>query len=165
MRITRELVEKTADENIPRKEYNAILAAISLKADEIWRYILDQSGRNLGWYAFENDVSYGRGNGSSGGNFDYNNDKDFIEFVGEYSSFGDVSDFYQYESGFPTRFLWEEDYQSEVINHITEAKALAEAAFLARKAKKQEKKDRQKTIRASIESKLTKEELSFITWK
>lgn len=158
MQITQELVQKLSDENISKKEYDKIVAAIGDKVNDIWRFIINASGRKLDWWAFSNDVSYGHGNGSSGGTFDPQNDAEFIDIGGE-NSYSE-SDDYLYNDGFPTRFLWE-DYKQEVVKHVEDCKKLKKAAAEKRKEAAAQKK----ALVESIKKKLTKEELKLVSFK
>jgi hypothetical protein len=158
MMITKELIEKLSDENISKKEYDSIIAAIGDKVDEIWRFIIATSGRKLYWWAFSNDVSLGHGNGSTGGEFDPATDKDFIDIEGENKWLD--NEFYEYNEGFPTRFLWE-DYRTEVTNHVEDTiKKKKEDAI-----KKNNETHAKKELVESIKKKLTPEELEIIHFK
>lgn len=158
--ITEERVLKLNDPRITKREYDAIIGEIGERVDYVWRELLKISGRKLNWYAFHNDVYDGEGNGSSGGRFDPEIDGKFIELSGDYTSRG-FDGVFAY--GFPTRFLWTDDniWQQEVLNHVDQKKKLREAE----KKRAELAEIEHKKIIESIKSKLTKEELKYITFK
>jgi hypothetical protein len=152
--ITKELVESLFDEKITRKEYNKILSLIANRVDEIWRYICSISHRTLDWWAFSNDVYDGEGNGSSGGEFNPEHDKEWIEIIGESTC---ISGSYLFNDGFPTDYLWAENYQKLVKKEI----ALAEENDKKQKQKVKKKKE----DKATKKVKLTPEALKCIKFK
>ncbi len=162
MQITKELVEKLKTDDITKKEYNEVVAAIGNKVDEIWRLIIRASGRKLDWYAFQNDVSYGRGNGSSGGEFDPETDMKEIMLKGEFTDVKDgLYDHYDYHYSFPTEFLWLENYKEIVFKHLEECKTKSEN----KKNKQKKVKEDKGRLVNSIKSKLTPEELKVVQFK
>ena len=158
----KKLVESLSDPDIKKKDYDAAVAKIDTKVDEVWKYICKVSNRKLDWWAFQNDVSYGRGDGSSGGNFDPATDSEFIEIEGDNSHAS--NEFYEYNDGFPTRFLWE-DYQTEVKNHLVECRIKLAAKKTQVANKIEAKKARKLALWQSIQQKLTSEELKIIQLK
>lgn len=158
MNITKELVQKLYDPNITKREFDQIVAAINKKVNEIWHFIIDESSRKMTWWAFSNDVSYGHGNGSSGGSFDPEVDQSFINIEGE-ASWHD-SELYEYNDGFPTNFLWI-DYQKEVKKHL---KNITKATVVKETEKKKKLGNFKKLVK-SIKSKLTKEELQLVVFR
>ena len=155
MLVEKALVDSLYNENISHKEYKRNVAKINEAVNEIWRWIIEESGRIMEWWAFQNDVSYGHGNGSSGGEFDPLEDKEWIEIQGEYTLCKIPG--YLYNSGFPTSFLWE-DYKSIVTKHLEE---IAEKS----KSVSESRKKRTAELKRSVRRKLTKEELSIIYFK
>ena len=99
--LTKELVESLSSDDITRKEYNRILELISERVNEIWRFICAESKRKLEWWAFR-----------KGGEFDPDEDMDFIEIIGENST--SRNNFYSMNEGFITELLWDEDYKTTV---------------------------------------------------
>ncbi len=162
MPVSKELVAKLNDENITRKEYRQIIEQIGNEVNEIWRWICKESRRGLDWWAFRNDVSYGHGNGSSGGEFDPQEDVEWIEIGGE-ADYCDLPG-YLYNDGFPTSFLWE-DYKPIVKAHLAEIKKKHKEAEAIRKKNEKLLKTNYTKMVASIKGKLTKEELSIIKFK
>lgn len=168
MTITKELVEKLSSDGVSVKEYRQIIAAIGEKVDEIWRYILEKSGRKLEWWAFRNDVSYGRGNGSSGGEFDPEEDKEFIEIIGNYSDSkfpSGTNTPYQYDEGFPTELLWDENWKETVRKNIQDSKDALEKFKQQKKEKAALRKQKDAEMTATIKAKLTPEEVKFLVKK
>lgn len=162
LEITKNDVLLLDDNDISRRKYCDIIDKISDRVDDIWRKIISMSGRKLVWYAFLNDVELGSGNGSTGGEFNPSTDSEFIELIGEYSKFD--NDYYKYNEGFPTRFLWTEDvvWQAEVLKNIEESKEKKKTDKAKKVVEKvTEKEKRIKTI-TEIKSKLSKEELKYV---
>lgn len=135
MKITKELVFSLGDENIKKKDYDDILEAIAEKVNIIWREICKLSGRKVVWWAFSNDVDLGKGNGSTGGDFDLKNDSEWIEIIGEYGYH--ENPLYEYECGFPTEFLWIDNWRDIVTFHLNEIERLK-----IEKVEKKEKKSK-----------------------
>jgi len=182
MFITKELVRKLNDENITKREYDAIVDEIGKRVDHIWKTLLKISNRKYSWYAFQNDVllkisnrKYSwyafqndvyadDGNGSDGGCFDPENDGDFIKLDGDFTRHSFDGDFID---GFPTRFLWTDDdiWKSEVLNHIKQNKIKLDQEDRDKKKKAEAKKIERNKIIESIKSKLSKEELKYVSFK
>jgi hypothetical protein len=107
MKITKELLDKLNNTDISKREYDGIISAIDGRVEFVWTELLKISNRKLKWYAFDNDIELGDGDGSTGGQFDPIQYKEWISIIGEFS--GKSDDYYKYDDGFPTRFLWMED--------------------------------------------------------
>ncbi|MCK9463039.1 MAG: hypothetical protein M0R80_25735 [Proteobacteria bacterium] len=160
-KITKELVESLSSDKITKKEYDRIVALITDKANEIWRFICEAAGIELDWWAFRNDMSYGHGNGSSGGEFDPETDKEFIEITGDRSYVDDCP----FNEGFPTEYLWMENYRDVVVEEIEKAEKKAKEAKAKKKLTKAESAAKRKEIQDQIRTKLSKEELKHIQFK
>lgn len=158
------MVDSLSSDSITKKEYESIIGLIATRVDEIWKYILEASKRRLDWYAFQNDVYDGHGNGSSGGAFDPVADAEYIEFTGEFGRIYE-NDYYPYNEGFPTRFLWEVNYQDEVEFTIKDAEFKNDSKKDDKKQKRLALKAKREELSKSIKSKLTKEELKCVTFK
>jgi len=158
------LVDKLYDPNISKREYDKIVDQIGDRTGEIWRQLCKISNRKLDWWAFGNDVELDRGNGSTGGEFDPNKYKKWIEITGKYDRNYDE---YDYDAGFPTEFLWTPDdkWQEIVIKNIKELDTKIKRDKELSKQKREELKERKQKMRKVIESKLTKEELKYILFK
>lgn len=178
------LVESLSNGQITKKEYDDAIEKISQRTNKIWRFICKVSERKLDWWAFSNDVSLGRGNGSTGGYFDPETDSEYIELTGDCGNFlTDVGDFetydnphYLYHTGFPTELLWDNNWkttiESHVKNSITKAKEERAAKLLKNKEKKARKKEKEKNqsqmliqILDKVKSVLTEEEHTLLTSK
>lgn len=162
--IPQDRVLKLNDPNVTKREYDAIVKEIGNRVQYIWTNLLQISGRKLSWYAFQNDVYADDGDGSDGGCFDSETDGEFIELDGDYTRRDIDGDF---ENGFPTRFLWTENevWKQEVLNHIAENKAIVETTKQDKKQKAELAKVARTKAIASIKSKLTKEELKYVSFK
>lgn len=165
MKITKELVYSLLDENITVKKQNEILSLVTQKVDEIWRYIIKSSERILSWYSFSNDDhAYSNdGNGSDGGYFSIKEYPEQIHFIGEFSQLS--NHYYDYNEGFPTEYLWEENWQEIVDNHIKDAICKQNKADSKNNNKLVKKGKKETELMKSIKSKLTKEEFNFIKKK
>lgn len=159
MEITKELINRLCGGEMKVKEYKEAIAAISNKVDGIWRFLVKDSGRNIDWWAFQNDRSFGHGNGSSGGEFDPENDSEWITIIGDVSCC-DIPD-YAYDDGFPTSFLWD-DYRKIHKDHMTTIKEAEQKRKTTTKSKKEDKKKRDGELMESIKGKLTEEEWKLV---
>lgn len=164
MNITKELVDKLASDEITKKEYEKIIAVINDKVGDIWCYICEVSNRQLDWWTFDNDVSYGHGGGFSGGEFDPVEYKEWIEITGEYELLY-KNKYYPYNNGFPTELLWNTDWKETVEENIKESFHKHSESKLSLKIKREETKIKNKKLIESIRQKLTKEELKLIKIK
>ena len=157
--VRQDLVEKLTSDEITKKEYDEIIALIAERVNEIWRFICEVSNRKLDWWAFQNDLSLGNGNGSTGGEFDPENDADEITIEGLNKYWHNP--YYAYNEGFPTRFLWE-DYRTEVTQHVASCKERVEADKVKKiKIDKKAKEEKDRLVK-SIQAKLTPEELKIV---
>jgi hypothetical protein len=131
---------------ITKKDYDKTLQEVSNVTNVIWRYICRESNRKLSWWAFSNDVDLGRGNGSTGGEFDPKRYSKFIDIIGE-SRILD-SDNYPYNYGFETSLLTDPDWNITVDKALAQWRAEDKVDAAARKAasfhKKQANKRRTK---------------------
>lgn len=179
------IIEHLSNSNITKKEYDSIISILGDKAGEVWRYICKQSNRKLQWWGFSNDVTLGRGHGSTGGFFNPETDSEFIEIVGDTSLF--VTDYgqgyevydnphYKYHEGFPTELLWKDDWKEIVDQHIKDAVDTAIEERNKKLEKKKEKKARIKqaellkkemivSIKDKVQPVLTTEEYNLLLEK
>jgi hypothetical protein len=163
----KKLVDSLSDENITKKAYDKALSQISDRVNEIWRYICKVSKRKLEWYAFSNDVEYGDGDGSSGGEFDPSLYSKYIDLIGEYQTWYDGN--YDYDDGFPTELLWDVNWQTTIKNHTSLAKKAIEEKKNKTVLAKEEKTEKDKLMKQKVKDKLasflTKEELKYVKIK
>jgi len=161
--IDKDLIDEMLDENISKKRYKEIEVIVNEKAQAVWYEICHICGRKIVWWGFSNDVELGNGNGSTGGTFDPEIYYDEIEMIGHYTNSKKYYDLYDY--GFPTRFLWEENWQNEVVENCEKYKTKQEEKKAKEKIKRKENKILKSEIQAKIKSKLTKDELKYIKFK
>ena len=160
MKITKEQFDKLYSDDISKKEYDKLIENIEDRVNKIWRQICKISKRKLEWWAFENDVDLGHGNGSTGGEFDPKEYRDFITIIGDVTRSGS-----EYDDGFPTRFLWQDDFEEEVVRSLEADKVEQLNEKQLAKQKREELKIRKEKFKTIIKSKLTKEEFKYITFK
>lgn len=151
--VTKEEVESLSSLFITKVDYDKIIAKINQRFIEICSKIAIniKNNKNYGWFDYSN-CNYACEN--SKGYFDPVLYKDHIGIGGEYINLPapyDISEILQ-APYIPTRWLWEDDYLNEFKKETKKAKP------------KPTKKDIQ-TIKKSIKSKLTDEELKYISFK
>lgn len=138
------LVKSLSDETITKKDYDKAQQLISDRVQEIWHYVCKVSKRKLYWWAFSNDEELGNGNGSTGGFFDPKSDAEFIDIYGEVQYIQNQPRNFELISGFPTEFLWDENYKKKV----DELWKKAQEEF---KKEKQDKKEEYKLKKQNLE--------------
>jgi hypothetical protein len=165
MKITKELIDELNDPDISKRKYDSIIPLIEERALYIWRQLMKISHRTLSWYAFDNDVELGRGEGSTGGYFDPKRYNKSIGIAGNYDR--KYNEYYKYDDEFPTRFLWmeDDDWEKEVLTNISESVSKIKLDKEISKQKRDEKKQKQVEMTKIIKSKLSKEELKYIRFK
>lgn len=162
----KKLVQSLSDESITKKQYDKNLKLIEDRVNQIWRDICLSSRRKLDWWAFSNDVDYGNGNGSSGGFFNPDTDSEFIEIIGYRTS--TFNSFYELENGFPTEFLWDDNFSEkakkifdDAKNKLAEEKEKKKTSHIKNNAKKLELK---KSIQSKVKKILTDEEFKHLSF-
>ena len=167
------LVQSLSDPEITKRNYDAAIEAIGAKVNEIWLYICKTSKRNMSWWAFQNDVYDGNGDGSSGGSFNPHTDANFISIEGDADDFHQTNCNYFYNEGFPTELLWTDNWQEVVDKHIAvvidlynkEQKAKEEKKAqkkLEDKEKEQQRRQMLQSIKEKTKGVLTKDEFNFM---
>lgn len=159
--LTEQEVKSLNDDRISKNDYDRIIARISVKTEEIWKYIISKSGRKLTWWAFRNDRSYRDGDGSDGGFYQPDEDFDYITIIGENTHCSYIG--YQLNDSFPTEFLWT-DYKEWVDAHVDVCRQNTEKAKELLKKEREEWKGKRKSLIESIKKKLTKEELAIVSF-
>lgn len=144
------------------KEQDSIRSAISAQTNIIWRYICNTYNKKLDWWAFQNDVDLGSGNGSTGGYFDPSTDSEFVTIIGNYKR---TYDDFPYDDGFDTDLLWTKDWMTEINATVSAWKAQQAKEKAAAKAAKAAREAEKKKLIAQVKAKLTKEELKVIKWR
>ena len=158
----KELIESLSNPDISKKEYDSAVETIEERVDNVWRHICRLAGIKLDWWAFQNDASFGHGDGSTGGFFNPETDLEFIEIVGERGSSRWPN--FEYEDGFPTEFLWS-NYEPVVLGHIEECKRKAGEEVDKKKSAAVELKNRKDALKEKLKNILSKEELKLISFK
>jgi hypothetical protein len=162
MKIAKERFDKLYSEDITKKEYDRIIDDINGRFAEIV-YKLNPEIKHKGWFDYGN-CNYD--SSVSGGYFDPEKYKQFIEVGGEeHSGFPEPYNMCEgYYNGFPTRWLWE-DFEEEMLKTVNECKQKKINDKIKAKIKKEELKKKKAEFKEIITSKLTKEELKYITFK
>jgi hypothetical protein len=143
--ITKEMFDSLTSDSITRKNYNRIIVLIDKRVDEIADVFLKPGYR---WY-------YGNPSRIYDGFFDP------VDFAENIVLVGQVRPVYGRSSSFPTRWLWEESFAEEIAANIEKYKQ----SLLIKRAQREKKNLRKAELKASIQSKLTKEELKAIKFK
>lgn len=147
--------ERLFDEDIKRKDYANILEQIDVRFDYVFCKAMEILERRIGWYAYGN-VADGE---DEAGEFDPDIYSDRIEFAGDIRG----KTYGLYENDIPTSWLFE-DFEAQLkIEFVTRKAQLVDEEKEA-KQKKDARKLRRKDVISSIKSKLTAEELSFISF-
>lgn len=151
-KITIEDFEKVKSDNITRKEYKDIIS----KIDDRFNYIIrNVMSKRTSWWDYLN------GRGETDGYFDpecyeknYN-----ISLDGDFN----IPEPYNY-TDFPIRWLWE-DFEEEFKSDVENFKKKQELKKQKAKETREKLKVKKVEMKSLIQSKLTKEELTFITFK
>ena len=152
------MFNKLYDENITVKERNYIIDLIDKRFSEICEKLLKKADKERAWYDYGN-VPYE----SEGveGDFDIFLYKENVDIGGEYiegkPGYEDMS--------FPTRWLWEENWEEELNNNIEKAKALEIKKKKDKKEYLKNRKNRIEELKVSIRNKLTDEEWKILKFK
>ena len=156
MKITKAEFDKLYTDDISKKEYDAIISKIDERFQEICEVILPEK---YAWYDYGN-CEYDTE--ESGGCFDIHEYKSTISIGGDDAFLPEP--YLGDGNCFPTRWLWEDfedEFKTEVENSKLNRLKLKEAA----KVKKQNLKNEMAKFKQLIKSKLTKEELKYISFK
>lgn len=149
--ITKEEFDKLYDEKISKKEYDSIIEKIDDRFSEIMNSI---RSREYGWYDYDNE------NGENcPGHFD------LVKYKKEIFFTGNVEVSRPFESCFPTKWLWDEDFRREFIEGVSVWRGLCLRDVEEAKKKEQLEKEIKQKMKKQITAKLTKEELKFIKFK
>jgi hypothetical protein len=152
MKITKEEFYFLFSDSILKKEYDAIISRINVRFQEICKVFL-KKGKGS-WF----DYNTGDYDGSEG-QFDPKIYAGTIGVIGE-----GIEPPLGYDYEFPTRWLWQ-DFEDELAETSKSYQQEIKKKKEEQKAKRETKRERLKTLQASIRSKLTKEELKAISFK
>lgn len=154
--LTKKEFESLSSDNITKKQYDDIVEKINKRFYEIVVGIVGK--RNLHW------VDYDNGYDEQDGYFDLERYKNGICFEGEgrakFSEFVDVLDW-----EIPIEWLWEEDYKEQYEKLAIEIRSEEENRKQKGKEKREARKEWLNKMKIQIENKLTKEEISAVTFK
>jgi len=160
MKITKEEFDRlyVDPHTITVREYNSIIDKVDDRFAEVVKTLLPTIQKK-GWFDYGN-VDYESEN--SHGHFDPKEYKEMIKVGGQYSQLPEP---YECGNEFPTRWLWEENFKDEFDKAVEDYRI----KDLKEKEQKKQKLDllneRKKKFRKIIESKLTKEELRYISFR
>jgi hypothetical protein len=167
-KITQEMLDELKnEETLTIKRKKEILLLIDSKVDDVFKYIIKKTKGKFNWYAYSNDIEYGNGNGSSGGEFDIREYGEYISFKGEYAfKYNTInSSAFPFFEGFPTYLITLENHEEE-IDKLLEKYYSVCLSEVAKKLQKREAEEIKKAeVISTIKAKLTKEELKYIKFK
>lgn len=151
--------EKLSDKNITKLEYDEIISEITNRCDEIIKKI----STNFTWWDFEN-YDY---DSHDSGYFDLNSYQEEIGITGQFkipNPYG-LHGYQGFCCGFPTRWLWEDNWFEEFKKEVSKEKDFVQAEKERKKQLRIDRKKRYAELHKSIKEKLTKEELKSISFK
>ncbi len=163
---------KLKNDNTPIGQYRSIMERIVDRCNFIVRRIAELQSIEVEWWDFDN-LPGDRDDGT--GEFDVKAYSDEVTFCGEFRNtkktsrlpYAFINDEDNYEDHFPTEWIWTENSVWE--KRVEETRRGYAEAIEAKRIKEEEKNSKKKTRKdaaiASIKSKLTPEELSYIKWK
>lgn len=151
--ITKEEFDSLYSDEITKKQYDEIVNRINLRFVEICNKFLRKKNKTA-WFDYGN-ASYDYSDDING----YFNPQLYQDYVGILGESIEPPPGYGYE--FPTRWLWEEHWEAEMKAEV----ALIEDVKLKKKEQQAKRKEYLATLRESIKSKLTSEELKVIKFK
>jgi hypothetical protein len=152
MKIKKEEFDEIYNDNITKKRYNEIIEKIDKRFCEIVDFLIEKHD-NRGWF------DYGNCDFNKDGYFDPDLYRTTIHIGGQHL---EIPLPYSYE--IPTRWLWE-DFKEEMKYGIEYFERKEKEKKLKEKTIKDKTKKKNKELRESIKSKLTKEEFSILKFK
>lgn len=150
--ITKKEFDSLYSDEITKKAYDAIIA----KIDSRVYVILKAISKSMKWWAYGN---YNHDSEGDGGHFDIEDYKEFVSISGDIKLPASSPD------GFPTCWLWKDDWQTDFENEVRKYNKTVEDKKNKEIAAKQRRKDKLVLLQKSIKSKLTSEELKAISFK
>lgn len=157
--ITQEQFESLYCDNITKKQYDNIIQQIDKRFVEICNvFCVKMKGyEDQAWFDYDNCTYEGD---NSGGHFDEEEYREYIRIGGEW-----IDPPEGYDAEFPTRWLWEQNFEKELKETIKKHQQKNRAKKKKIKERKEAKKQRYQILHASIRKKLTPEELQVIEFK
>ena len=161
--ITKEQFENLYTDDITKKEFDSITEKIDERFYEVIVNIVGKE--NLSWVDYDN----GDSSAEIDGHFDAIYYREGITFTGEGNGNKGqklFSEFYETLDGeFPVNWLWEKDYKKQYEKLVNAIRIEKEQEKAKAKESREKRKARLESLQNSIRKKLTKEELSVITFK
>jgi hypothetical protein len=154
--LTQEEVASLGSDDITKKTFDAILEKIDLRFSYVFEKSMELMGRHFDWYDFENVGE----SEDDRGVFDPDDYAEEIAFTGKFATPKDTL----YPDYFPTRWLWENFEDALVAEIATHAQKVANAKEKKAQADKAAKEKRDAMVK-QIKGNLTKEELTYVTFK
>jgi hypothetical protein len=162
---------KLDSDNITILENKELILKIEKRSLYIFERISQILNLNFSWVTFDT-IDLERHKNENNGTFSYNKYKDYISFYSDLEELEHLNKIIDvYYNKFPTKFIYE-NFENEVLETISKIKKSIEEKKERNKKKrikeKQNKIERDKIrpeVIASIKSKLTELELSFIDFK
>ena len=154
MKLTKNLFDKLSDPEIKHSEYVFITKLIDDRFSEICRTLL--KNRKLSWFDYDNHGD----DENSPGHFSI---KEHSEYIGIGGRHNGLKEPFGWE--FPTRWLWEDDYLNQYTTEVEKYNLKIEEEKNAKKQQYIINKEKRKKMIELIKSKLTREELSYISFK
>jgi hypothetical protein len=164
MKITKEQVNRLYDDRISKKEYDEIIELIDERFGDVVTLILPKITQGDGWFVYGN---YRYEDENNEGHFDIDQYKNEI-CIGGNCLFPEPYCFTDQGNGYiPTRWLWtdDDDILKEFHRKVERAKKETQKRKDLAAQKRQELQLRKAKFKAIIQSKLTKEELRYISFK
>ena len=155
--ITKEQFKSLFGPNIKKSDYDTIISKIDKRFSEIVVTLKPSIVNGGNWFVYGN---YDYRSENDEGHFDPHQFEDNISIGGENNGLNIPFD---YE--FPTKWLWESDYLVQYNKEVELFKLKEEQRKDLEKAKKQVKVNKKLEMKQVIQSKLTKEELKYISFK
>lgn len=150
--ITKQEFDSLYSDEITKKQYNQIVEKIDIRFVEIIKILFPNKSK-YSWFCYGNDIE----------SFSPEDYKEDIQVCGENLNNDDFFDCY--DCGyFPTRWLWE-DFEKEYKQDISQFRLEKEKVKKAAADKRKLLKEKKIEMKAIIQSKLTKEELKYISFK
>lgn len=147
------------------KEQKRIIDLIDKRLGYVYPYLCSLTGNKLEWFDFDNAPECKNGDPERG-EFDYKLYSENIKLIRsiEYLLYKDQS-LSLYDDSIPTKFMYEEIDENEIKQLIQDEKDSIDKKIQEKNAKKVAVKTHRESLIASIQSKLTKEELAIIEFK
>lgn len=160
IQITQEEFDSIYSDDISKKNYDIIIGKINDRFSFVMTTICP-SLKKKGWFDYGN-LSWERD--GHAGHFDPEWYKEEIELGGEdfdlSAPYGGAE-----PTWIPTKWLWEDDFKEQFDSEVKKAALEEKLEKEKLKKKREEKKAKKSEMKKLISSKLTKEELKFVTFK